>query len=496
MIVEIVLCLVTLILGLILFLRRNYGVLERTGVPVVKPSVFGLGSDPFNIHKTNYINEDMKNFKKYGKIWGSYSTSEPWLNIADPDLIKAITVKNFDNFSSHYFEPTNKKFRNLAEANGAEWRDLRKGLSPTFTSGKIKGMLDLIHGSVDNMVNHLETATRENPSVMVKQTFQAMALDVIAKCAFGIESNSYENPDNEVFKYGKELFEEFVISTMSGTVEMNMFQAWAGIAKLSDITPPSYPHLWQITRSVQKQREASGPGPGDFIDRLNELTKKVNNGEFPSLDPDQVTGQGIAFIAAGFETTSNTLTSLCLSLAKNPAVMETLLREVDTVLEEHDGVVNHETIADMPYLEACIKENLRVHPPITRNDRLCIKDWVDTSGEFGGLEIKKGTHIKLPYHVIHHNPEFWPEPETFKPERFLKANAHNIKPFSWLPFGSGPRQCIGERFAMTEMKIAMVKLLQKFTLETNANSEIKLLDGDMFMYGYPDFSLTFIKRSD
>jgi len=277
---------------------------------------------------------------------------------------------------------------------------------------------------------------------------------------------------------------------------MNLFQAWAGMAKMSDITPPSYPHLWQITRSVQKQREASGPGPGDFIDRLNELTKKVNNGEFPSLDQDQVTGQGIAFIAAGFETTSNTLTSLSLSLAKNPAVMETLLREVDTILEEHEGVINHETIADMPYLEACIKENLRIHPPVTRNDRLCIKDWVDTAGEFGGLEIKKGTTIRLPYYVIHHNPEFWPEPEIFKPERFLKENAHNIKPFSWLPFGSGPRQCIGERFAMTEMKIAMVKLLQKFTLETNANSEIKLLDGDMFMYGYPDFSLKFIKRSN
>ena len=93
-------------------------------------------------------------------------------------------MKNFDNFSSHYFEPTKKKFRSLAEANGAEWRDLRKGLSPTFTSGKIKGMLDLIHGSVDNMMNHLETVTRENPSVMVKQTFQSMALDVIAKVKY------------------------------------------------------------------------------------------------------------------------------------------------------------------------------------------------------------------------------------------------------------------------------------------------------------------------
>ena len=69
--------------------------------------------------------------------------------------------------------------------------------------------------------------------------------------------------------------------------------------------------------------------------------------------------QGIAFIAAGFETTSNTLTSLSLTLAKNPAVMDTLLREIDTILEEHDGVVNHETIADMPYLEACIKVSVQ-----------------------------------------------------------------------------------------------------------------------------------------
>ena len=72
---------------------------------------------------------------------------------------------------------------------------------------------------------------------------------------------------------------------------MNMFQAWHGIAKMSYITPPSYSNLWQITSSVQKQRDASGPGPGDFIDRLNELTVKVKNREFPALDSDQVTGQ-------------------------------------------------------------------------------------------------------------------------------------------------------------------------------------------------------------
>ena len=163
------------------------------------------------IHETRFLDLDMNNFKKYGKVWGSYSISEPWINVADPDLVKvklaenvyvcvsisdnkittfmfqAITVKSFDNFSSHYTEQAEKKFGNLGEVNGAEWRDLRKGLSPTFSSGKIKGMLELISGAVDNMIDHLETVTQDNPAVMVKNTFQSMALDVIAKVRKNVE---------------------------------------------------------------------------------------------------------------------------------------------------------------------------------------------------------------------------------------------------------------------------------------------------------------------
>ena len=113
----------------------------------------------------------------------------------------------------------------------------------------------------------------------------------------------------------------------------------------------------------------------------------------------------------------------------------------------------------------------------------------------GKMNIKKGTYIRFPYYVIHHNPEFWPEPEQFKPERFLKENSHNIIPYSWIPFGSGPRACIGERFAMVEMKIALVKLLQKFTPALDENSKLEILKGDQFLYSYNDFDLKFVKRN-
>ena len=157
----IILFVVVFLLVGILFLRRTYGILEKTGIPVMTPSLF-LGSEPFLKHKINYIELDRENRRKYGRVWAAYEMCEPWVTVADPALIKAITVKNFENFSAHWGVGTmESKFVTLDQAVGQEWKDLRRGLTPTFTSGKIKGMLALIGSSVDNMVEHLEEKTRE-----------------------------------------------------------------------------------------------------------------------------------------------------------------------------------------------------------------------------------------------------------------------------------------------------------------------------------------------
>ena len=176
-------------------------------------------------------------------------------------------------------------------ATGDEWKDLRKGLSPTFTSGKIKGMLDLLGDSVDNMIQHLEDVTPTNPVVDVKNVFQALALDVIAKCAFGIESNSFKNPDNEIFKHGKKIFEDFRITNAATSLFFHFFFSFDFLMKFLDVTSPSFKDLWNLTRSVQTERAKRGAGTGDFIDRLNELNQKWSQGEFPSLSSEQITGQ-------------------------------------------------------------------------------------------------------------------------------------------------------------------------------------------------------------
>jgi len=438
---------------------------------------------------------DLENMRKYGKVWGSYAISEPWLTVGDPKLIKAIMVRDHhSHFPGHSIEIGQKNFRTLDISTGEEWRDLRKGLSPTFTSGKIKGMLDLLEDSVDNLIDHLDEVTEKNPVVDVKYIFQAMALDIIAKCAFGIESNSFKNPDNKIFQHGRKIFEDFRVTNMTTSLFIQFFFTCDFLAKYLDVTSPSFRDLWNLTRSVQAERAKQGATTGDFIDRLNELNEKWKKGEFPALSSEQITGQGIIFIAAGFETTSNTLSTLCYNLAKHPDVLDTLITEVDEVFDQFDGVVNHETISEMPFLEACIKENLRLNGPVARNDRKCVKDW-DGGEEFGGLKIPAGMKIRFPLNAIHHNPEFWPEPELYKPERFLKENLHNIKPFSFLPFGGGPRECIGERFAMSEMKVAMVKLLHNYKICWDDSTNLQLHKGDLFLFTFPSIKLRFIRRN-
>ena len=158
------------------------------------------------------------------------------------------------------------------------------------------------------------------------------------------------------------------------------------------------------------------------------------------------------------------------------------------MLEKNEDRVDHETVSAMPYLEACIKEDLRMYSPVVRNDRTCSKDF-----QYQDINIPQGTQIIIPIYAVHHDPDNYPDPEQFQPSRFLKENADQIVAGSFLPFGIGPRACIGERFAMVEMKVAIVKLLQNFRLEMAEETKLAPYKGD-FLFSYPDMCVNLYKK--
>ncbi len=158
---------------------------------------------------------------------------------------------------------------------------------------------------------------------------------------------------------------------------------------------------------------------------------------------------------------------------------------------DHEGKIDQSNISEMTYLDAVINEDLRLNCPVTLHTRVCVKDCEVAPG----MVIKKGTRIDFPLYASHLNPEFFPDPHEFRPDRFLKENSDHLIPFTYRPFGGGPRLCIGQRFAQIEMKIAMAKLLSKYRLVAVPETKLDVLSGDQFILNYPYMKVKLEERA-
>ena len=227
------------------------------------------------------------------------------------------------------------------------------------------------------------------------------------------------------------------------------------------------------------------------------MVKKIRDSkknEFEGLTEDMVVAQGIIFLTAGFETTSSTMSILIYMLAQYPNIQEKCYEEISALLSDEEKKIDHETITELPYLEACIQETLRLYPIVLRNQRYCTKD-----SNVNGMVIKKGTNIIVPTWAMHRNPELFGEDASdFIPERFLEGDkmAENIANHTLHAFGGGPRVCIGMRFAMTEMKLAISKLLTNFSLENEPGvTKLDIQKGGYFLLSYPEMKIRFKARN-
>ena len=212
------------------------------------------------------------------------------------------------------------------------------------------------------------------------------------------------------------------------------------------------------------------------------------------LNEDMVVAQSIVFLAAGFETSASTMAMLIYILAKHPHVQEKCYEEILEVSSTDENKIDSDTIGKMKYLEACIQETLRLYPIVLRNQRYCSKD-----SNVNGMQIKKGTSIIVPTWAMHRNPVlFGKDAKEFVPERFLEgAGADYISNHTFHAFGGGPRTCIGMRFAMAEMKIAISKLLINFVFKDEPGiTNLVFEKGGYFLLTYSDINVRIKKRNN
>ncbi|XP_021009989.1 cytochrome P450 3A41-like, partial [Mus caroli] len=198
----------------------------------------------------------------------------------------------------------------------------------------------------------------------------------------------------------------------------------------------------------------------DFLQlMMNAHNNSKDKDSHEALSDMEITAQSIVFIFAGYETTSSTLSFTLYCLATHPDIQKKLQEEIDEALP-NKAPPTYDTVMEMEYLDMVLNETLRLYPIANRLERACKKDV-----ELNGVYIPKRSTVMIPSYALQHDPQLWPEPEEFQPERFSKENKGSIDPYLYLPFGNGPRNCIGMRFALLNMKLTLTKVLQNFNFQ-------------------------------
>ncbi|CAL1686481.1 unnamed protein product [Lasius platythorax] len=410
------------------------------------------------------------NYFPDAKYYGTVDMGTPVVFLRDPELIRDVLVKEFDHFHDHRGfgdERLDPLFgKNIFSLRGDRWREMRNTLSPSFTASKMKIMFDLISKCSSEFVNYLVDHPELCGAVETKQIFRRYTTDVIATAAFGISVNSMKDQNNEFYMRGIEISKSF-----SGLLAMFKFMfmiAFPRFAKLLGIklfSSSMSEFFKRIVAETIRTRDEQGIVRPDMIHLLMQARDKDGPSNL-KMTLDDIVSQAFVFFLAGFETSSTLMCFVAHELAVNPDIQDRLREEVQQHLAEGNEI-SYESLSKMTYMDMVISETLRKYPPMFLTDRLCTKSYELPPSQPGykSVTVESNSVMMIFIYGLHRDPKYYPNPDKFDPERFSEENKDNIVPYTYLPFGHGPRKCIGNRFALMETKILMVHLLQKFILK-------------------------------
>ncbi|CAF3226018.1 unnamed protein product [Rotaria socialis] len=365
-----------------------------------------------------------------------------------------------------------------------QWKNARSIVSPTFSSAKLKAMYTLMNETSDTYRDRLLEYADKKEIFNINTLSEKYTLDTISSCLFGIETNSLKNENATLIKHLKKFFTIDVTNIFLYILVISPRLARYLAKKGYSIFPSdTINYVSNIVNHVISQRRQHLERRNDFIQMMidHEEAVKVEEAmteQTKTKDPQQQWGtlkktlndkeifaQGLVFLAAGFETTSVLLSFFFYVMATEPIVQEKVYEEIQQELG--DDEISYEKVNQLQYLDMVINETLRMYPPFIKLDRVASQDY-----QLGDYHIPKGSFVTVPIYPIHHDPEYWPEPENFIAERFSPAEKAKRHPMTFLPFDDGPRNCIGMRFALLEAKIAIAKALRVVEFEKCEKTEV------------------------
>ncbi|XP_063234085.1 probable cytochrome P450 6a14 [Bacillus rossius redtenbacheri] len=462
------------------FFTATAGYFESRGIAYLRPTPFFGNIKDLLLMRVSGAEMTLRfyNQLKKHRVGGVFHSRRPCLLVCDPEIVRLFLAKDFASFHDRGMAPVDLKANPLSghlfNLEGRQWRVLRKKLTPAFTPGRMKGMMQLLLECSGELSEAMATAAESGSCLEIKEVFAQFTTDVIGTCAFGLQFNSLRQEDAEFRRMGRKVFQ----ASAGAVVRRVVMAGLPGLARrlnLKFAADDVSQFFLKVVQDTISHREKHGIVRKDFLQLLIELKNKgrleSDEGEVPSSKNGNITdiddfielsdaalaAQAFVFFLAGFETSSTTMSFCVYELALNPGVQRRLLDEIDSVLQRHGGVMSYEAVQEMEYLDRVIQETLRKYPPAANLHRKCTEPYTIPGT---GVRLEKGLKVLIPVYGIHHDPEYYPRPDEFDPDRFTEANKARRPGYTYLPYGEGPRICIGMRFGNLQMKAGLATILR------------------------------------
>ncbi|XP_059219189.1 probable cytochrome P450 9f2 [Stomoxys calcitrans] len=473
---------------LVVFYRwgtKNHDFFKKRNIPYEKPAfIFGGGAEMiFRRKSVVQVQQEIHN-RHNGIAYGAFDNRDPTLMLKDPQLIKQIMVKDFDHFVNRrrFFSDTENLFSSsILMMENEKWRDMRSTLSPAFTGSKMRQMFQLVLQTLDEAMKYLEERSKEVANAAegfeldVKDFTTRLMNGVIASTAFGLEANSFKDEGNEFYKRAKNA----VSFTPAQQIRVIFAMILPKVAKFLGIKvfdEEFSKYFMKLVLDTMKYRQENKIQRADMIDLLMEA-KGMIPGDTPKAKQHnwsdvEIVAQCFVFFFAALEPVSTTMSFAVRELLEYPNVQEKLYEEIKNYDEQLEGKhVTYELLQKMPYMEMVIAEVLRKWPVTLVVDRTCTKDFTFESPETGErVEVLKGDFVRASLIAIHRDGKIFENPDVLDPERFSEENKSQIDSGLYLPFGLGPRNCIGNRFALLVLKAFLYNLVLHYRLEPSSQT--------------------------
>ncbi|XP_026315281.1 cytochrome P450 4c3-like [Hyposmocoma kahamanoa] len=420
--------------------------------------------------------------RKYGRIHQLGAINITIITICEPkDVETVLSTTRYNEKQTPYNFLNSWLGDGLLISNGDKWKQRRKLLTPAFHFNILKGFASTFNEQTEKLLTKIEKLIQEE-QVDVLSHISKATLNIMCETSMGTTLHEYT--EAVANKYVKALHQ------LGQVLEMRYIKVWYHfdwLYRLSSFARTEkklvqYLHAFtkKIIQERKDYRHSNVVVTADCMvydkHRLAMLDLLLENEKVGKIDMNGIREEVDTFMFEGHDTTAMALSFMIMRVANEPDVQRNLNDELSQIFGCSSRSPTLEDLNAMKYLECCIKESLRLYPSVHYMARYSTEDIV-----LSGFTIPPGVVLHIAIYDIHHDPEIFPNPEEFIPERFLPENSVKRHPYSYIPFSAGPRNCIGQKFAMLQMKTIMSGLLRKFHLDPVTKTQDVVLMADMVL---------------